>query len=566
MKRKKIDFLAIALVLVLLVSSLASCAPTTTETVAPVPTNTTAPVNALQPTNTTAPTNVPQPTDTLVPTEPTEPTVAPATVPVRGGTLRAEQNWMPYMADPAADGVGTGMVAMLIAETLVWVGKDGLPQPQLLKSWDVNADATEWTFHLQEGVTFNNGKPFGADDVIWNIKHWLDPASSASAAANLSMLSPDGIEKVDDLTIKFHLNRPNANFLYAFYDYPTMIAPDGGWKDFYSGNTADAIGTGPFMLESFTPDERMVLVRNPNYWQKGADGLPLPYVDKAIITANWDDAGRLSALLGDQVDIVSPGEGIISELEKHPDEISISTNAPWVAPIVMRVDQKPFDDVRVRQALKLVQDRVQLKELVQPLGLVGYDHWIESSDASYCSDTDVSGLPQDIEKAKALLAEAGYPNGLTLDLAVPDGDFRTEYAQVYKEQAALAGITININIQPSSAFWDQWQQWPFSVSGWNNRVPATANISLALRCGAAWTESYYCNPKLDSLLDQVDATVSVDARRQLYCQIQTIMQDDGPYLIPFWAVSYTASQSDVHLPDNYSRGGTLWQYAWLSSP
>jgi len=483
----------------------------------------------------------------------------------RGGTLRTEHNWIPYMEDPAADGVGTGMVGMLIAETLVWVGKDGLPQPQLLKSWDVNEDVTEWTFHLQEGVTFNNGKPFGADDVIWNIKHWLDPDSGASAAAHLSMLSPDGIEKVDDLTIKFHLNSPNADFLYAFYDYPTMIAPEGGWKDFYSGDPADAIGTGPFMLESLTPDERMVLVRNPDYWQKGVDGLPLPYVDKVIITAGWDNAARLSALLGDQLDIATyPGEGIVAELEKHPDEINIAARAPWITPIVMRVDTPPFDDVRVRQALKLVQDRKQLQELVQPRGSVAYDHWIESGDACYCPDTDVSGLPQDIEKAKALLAEAGYPDGLTLDLALPDGDFRTEYAQVYKEQAALAGITININILPSSAFWDQWQQWPFSISGWNNRVPATTNIGLALRCGAAWTETYYCNPKLDALLDQVNATVGVEARRQLYCQIQKIMQEDGPNLIPFWVFAYSASRSDVHQPDDYSSGGFLYHLMWLS--
>jgi peptide/nickel transport system substrate-binding protein len=560
MKRNKFDLLALALVIVLLVSSLASCAPATTEPAAPESTKVSEPTKAPEPTKVSEPTKAPEPT------VPPEPTAVPADYPVRGGTLRTEYNWIPYVEDPAADGVGTGLVGLSIAESLVWVGSNGLPQPQLLKSWDINEDATEWTFHLQEGVTFNNGKPFGADDVIWNIKHWLDPATGASAAANLDMLSPDGIEKVDDLTIKFHLDRPNANLLYAFYDYPPMIAPDGGWKDFYSGNPADAIGTGPFMLESFTPDERMVLVRNPNYWQKGVDGLPLPYVDKVIVTAGWDDAARLAALLGDEADILSPGEGIIAELEKHPDEINIQTYAPWAAPIVMRADQPPFDDVRVRQALKLVQDRVQIKELVQPRGLVGYDHWIESSDASYCPDTDADGRPQDIEKAKALLADAGYSDGLTLELAVPDGDFRTAYAQVYKEQAALAGITIDINILPSSAFWDQWQQWPFSVTGWNNRVPATANINLALRCGAAWTESYYCNEELDALLDQVDATIDVAARRQLYCQIQTIMQDDGPYLIPYWAVSYGASQSDVQLPDDWSRGGFLWHLTWLSSP
>ncbi|HHH76309.1 MAG TPA: diguanylate cyclase, partial [Phycisphaerae bacterium] len=121
-------------------------------------------------------------------------------MPVRGGTLRTEYGWIPYVEDPAADGVGTGQVGLAIAESLVWIGADGQPRPQLLKSWEYNEDATEWIFHLQEGVTFNNGKPFGADDVIWNILHWLDPDTGASAAAKLDMLSPEGIEKVDDLT------------------------------------------------------------------------------------------------------------------------------------------------------------------------------------------------------------------------------------------------------------------------------------------------------------------------------------------------------------------------------
>ena len=494
-------------------------------------------------------------------------TPLPPDFPRHGGTLRTDTGWIPYMEDPAADGVGTGQVGISIAEALVWVDGYGVVHPQLLKSWEANENATEWTFHLQEGVKFNNGKPFGADDVIWNILHWLDPDTGASAAANLSMLSPDGVKKVDDLTVKFTLDLPNADFLYAFYDYPTMIAPEGGWKDFYSGNPADAIGTGPFMLESFIPDERFVLVRNPNYWQMGADGKALPYLDKVIVTTGWDDAARLAALIGNGADIMSPGEGVLAELEKYPDEINIQTyHTGWITPIVMRVDMPPFDDVRVRQALKLVQDRQQIKDLIQPMSNVYYDHWIPSGDPAYCPDTDVDGRPQNIEKAKALLAEAGYPDGLTLELAVPEGDFRTAYAQVYKEQAALAGITININLLPSSAFWDQWMEWPFSVSGWNGRVPATTSITLALTCGADWNESRYCNKELDTLLDQARATADVEARRALYCQIQTIMQEDGPYLIPFAAVEFSASRSNVHFldPENWSRGSYRWYDTWLS--
>ena len=556
MKTKILTLLTSALVLVLLMLASGACQPTevvVTEVV----------VETVEVAGEVV--EVTRVVEVLVTEEPPpEPTPLPPGFIQRGGTYRTEYNWIPYVEDPAADGVGTGLVGLSIAESLVWVNEAGVPQPQLIKSWETSEDLTEWTLHLQEGVTFNNGKPFGADDVIWNILHWLDPDTGASAAAKLDMLSPEGVEKVDDLTVKLTLDRPNADLLLAFYDYPTMIAPDGGWDDFWSGDPADAIGTGPWLLEEFIPDERIVLVPNPNYWQLGEDGLPLPYMDKVIVTAGWDDAARLAALIGDEADDLDPGDGIIEELQKYPDQIEIRTYNRWAAPMVVRTDMEPFDDVRVRQALKLVIDREKMWELVNPMGYIGYDHWIDATDASYCPDTDADGRPQDIEKAKALLAEAVYPDGLEVELAVPAGDFRTNLAQVYQEMAAEAGITVKITILPSSAFWDQWQQWPFSVTGWNSRIPATANINLALRCGAAWTESYYCNPELDALLDQVDATVDVEERRELYCQIQKIMQDDGPYILPIWAAQFGATQSRVHLPDTYSRGGFLWHMTWMS--
>ena len=492
-------------------------------------------------------------------------TTAAAEDPVRGGTLRTEYNWLPYVEDPAADGVGTGNVGLMIAESLIWADKDGVPQPQLIKSWESSDGAKEWTLQLQEGVTFNNGKAFGADDVIWNIKHWLDPKSGSSMAAALDFLKPEGIEKVDDLTIKLHLERPNASLLLSFYDYPSMIAPEGGWKNFYSGDPADAIGTGPFLLSQFTPDERIVLVRNPNYWRKGADGQPQPYLDKVVVTAGWDDAARLAALLGDEVDLLTPGEGIIAELQKYPDEIKIqSFNKGWITPIVMRTDMKPFDDVRVRKALKLVQDRKKIQQLVQPMGQVAYDHWIPSNAAAYCPGTDANGHPQNIEKAKALLAEAGHPDGIEIELTTADDLFRPDFAQVYKEMAAKAGIRININMLPSSAFWDRWQKWPFSVSGWSGRIPATRNINLALRCGAGWTESYYCNKKLDNLLSAVDSTIDIVEKQKLYCEIQSIMQEESGYIIPFFAATFEARRSAVQLPDTWSRSGFLWREMWLT--
>jgi len=233
------------------------------------------------------PTPVP-PTPTPVPPKPTPvpPTALPPDFPRRGGTLRTTYGWMPYMEDPAADGTGTGNVGRNIAETLTWVDDDNVPHPLLCERWEASEDAKEWTLYIQQGVTFNNGKTFNADDVMWNFKHWLDPDAGSGMRAKLSMLSSTGVEKVDEYTIKLHLDRPFYGIPWQLYDYPGLIAPEGGWDDFYYGDAEHAIGTGPFLMKEFIPDERMELVRREDYWQNGVDGKPLPYLD-GVMLLNW---------------------------------------------------------------------------------------------------------------------------------------------------------------------------------------------------------------------------------------------------------------------------------------
>jgi len=486
----------------------------------------------------------------------------------RGGILRFEYDWIPYVKDPAIDGVGTGYIGKNIAETLTWIDDNFAARPLLCKSWEASEDAKEWTLHLQEGVTFNNGKPFTADDVVWNFRHWLDPKVGSSMRARLSMLSPDGVEKVDTYTVKLHLNRPFYGIPWVLADYPAMIAPEGGWRDFYSGDPRDAIGTGPFLLKKFIPSERMELVRREDYWQKGVDGKPLPYVDEVHVVPLQDNISRLAAIVGDKLDIISPsGVGILDELRKHKDIVVKSFDRPSSAPIMMRCDIKPFDDPRVRNAFKWCQDRRKLRDLTMPEGRLAYDHWVHPLHEGYCPDTD-RDREQDIEKAKALLAEAGYPHGLEVDLVTPTSpEHDVELAQAYAEMAALAGIKINVKVVPLTVFWDKWTTWPFSVSGWDARPLATDVLRLGCSSGAAWNEMHWSNKEFDKLLGEAEATINVEKRRQLLCQLQRIMQEDSGMLLPCWNALYVALRKRVHgYMYGIAYGSNRFATIWLSSP
>ncbi len=516
---------------------LASCAPAPEPTPTPVP-----------------------PTSTPVPPTPTPapPTPTPTPAVKRGGILRVDWPWMPYLDDPAKDGVGTSEAARCVAETLTRLDENLVLHPLLAERWEVNEDASEWTFYLRRGVTFNNGKPFTADDVVWNILHWLDPATGSPLKDALAFLSPSGVEKVDDYTVRLHLDKPSISVPYHLWNYPALILPEGGCA-FYDG---EAIGTGPYLMKEFIPDERMEFVRREGYWQNGIDGKPLPYLDGIRFIAGLDDPARLAAITQDEIDILyGPSVAIMKEMEKNP-EIVVERRPSMDSNVIrVRCDVPPFDDPRVRNALKWCQDREKIRQVAYlGHGLTAYDHWVSPLDEAYYPLED---RPQDIDKAKALLAEAGYPDGLEIEITVIAGDQTEDMALPLKEMAIEAGIKININAVPSSVFWDAWDEWPFGITGWNGRV-AYGNLTLGCRCGAVWNEMHWCNEEFDSVLDQVEATPDVEERRKLVRRLEEIMQEDSGMLLPFWLDATGAHRKRVQNYTKHAAPHYYLLYVWLA--
>jgi peptide/nickel transport system substrate-binding protein len=240
-----------------------------------------------------------------------------------------------------------------VAEYLTETGPDNLTRPWLLEKWEADEAVKTWTLHLRRGIKFNNGGELTADDVIFNFEQWLDPDVGSSMASLLSYLNKNGLEKVDDYTVRLHLTEPQIGVPEHLFHYPAMIIPRSFGGDFVK----QPIGTGPFTLVQYEVGERAVFKRRPDYWRMGLDGQPLPYLDELDYLDLRPEA-RVAAMQGGAIDtLFIPRPADWESLQNAPQLTIQDVSSAETFVLRMRVDQDPWQDVRVRQALKLCQDR-----------------------------------------------------------------------------------------------------------------------------------------------------------------------------------------------------------------
>ena len=405
------------------------------------------------------------------------------------------------------------------------LGRDekGLAIPELAVSWQADATAQKWTFKLREGVMFHDGKPFTSADVAYTFQHIFDPELESPLAAVLEIVDSQAIETPDDLTVVFNLGSAHADFPLLLTDYRARVIPTGSLDSIEE----NPIGTGPFKLEKFDLDGATVLIANDDYW-RGRPGL-----SGITLVGIADAEARVQALLADQIDFLealNPDHGWL--FEGNPEFTIREVPTGYWQAFVMNVNEPPFDDVRVRQAFKLALDRqAMIDAVIKKHGSIAYDHPVWAGDPYQL----MLDRPQDIEQAKALLAEAGYPGGLTVELYVSDIDaFMIPMAGVYKEQAAQAGINVEIKQVPSDDFWSEyWMVKALVGTHWGQR-PADQILNEAFRCGAAWNETYWCNETYEQLLDDARKELDLARRIELYQKAQQVLVDEGGAIIPFF--------------------------------
>jgi len=432
-----------------------------------------------------------------------------------------------------------------VMSRLVRPGLDGKPAPDLAVSWSANANATEWTFKLREGVRFHNGKPFTAADAAYSLKRVQDPKLDSPARAAIGMVSR--IDAVDPTTLKLTLSAPFADLPLILTDYRLMVIPEG------SGDTikSTGIGTGPFKVEKFDAQGTSVLVANTDYYD-GAPG-----VARMEIIGIPDAQARFQALLGKQIDMMP---GLTAQQKTLLDRMGGFTlqeipTGNWRG-IVLHTGMKPFDDVRVRRAVRLAVDRKAMLGLAAGgAGTVGCDTPVGPRDQYRSTRT----CAQDIAAAKALLAQAGYPNGLDMEINVATLEaVWPAMAEAFQQQVAAAGIRVKIVTVPTDGYWSNvWMKRPVTMTRWNDR-PADSALNEVYRSGMKWNESGFKDAKFDAMLDGARSELNFERRRARYVEAQDYLWENGGTIVGFHVNLLVGAASRVKNLDAVENFSIRW--------
>jgi peptide/nickel transport system substrate-binding protein len=449
-----------------------------------------------------------------------------------------------------ADQGGLDMLAQT-GEYLCLSGQTLQLQPVLATSWSANSTADVWTFKIRQGVKFHNGAALTADDVVYTYQlHTNTKNGSNALSAFAGVLSPSGVKKVDAATVEFHLDAPNGNFPYltSSDNYNMIILPNGydpaKWQSTF-------IGTGPFVLGSYTPKSGATFTRNESYW--GTKALP----SQTVFTFYDTQTPAILALTGSNIDVVGQFSvtGAQELLTGSYNIIKLKSSAH--RELSFRCDQAPFTDPRVRQAVALTLNRPAIvTALFKGYADVGNDSPFAPVFPS--TDTSVAQRVQNISQAKSLLAAAGHPNGFNTNLVTENFLEIPEYAQIVEQSAAAIGVKIGLKVESSSAYYGKatfgnsdWLDATMSLVDYGHRSVPNVFLTAPLETINAktgtgpWNAAHFNNAQYDKLVAQYIAAVDVTTQKGLAGQIETLLLAQTPIIYGYFYNYLTATAQGV---------------------
>ncbi|NLU65914.1 ABC transporter substrate-binding protein [Streptomyces sp. HNM0574] len=477
--------------------------------------------------------------------------------PRRGGRLRASfagdganETLDPHLANLFGDAARSKALFDKLAD----YDADLVARPRLAARWEPNKALDRWTVTLRD-ATFHNGDPVTAQDVLYSYRRISDPEKAFRSKADLEPVDLDASRAVGRRTVEFRLKRPTAGFPNVMAAFGAYIVPED------ADSFEKPVGSGPFRFVSTSPGRSTLLRRFDDYW----DGAP--HLDELeFVTAN-EESARINALLGGQVEYAHELTPTTARAHENSGQVRIVRlkNSDMQA-FAMKTDRPPFDDKRVREAFFLIADREELvKGALSGAGEAGND--LFGKGYQYYA----SGIPQreqDLERARALLKEAGAGNlKVTLDTSDVAAGF-TEAAGIFRDQAKKAGVTVELRTRNPDSYWSDILDSGTLCSYRSGAMPIDVHLSQRLLTGSTTNATHWEHKDFDELYRRAQSTADEDERTALYERMQRRLHAEGGFLVWGFADWIVGTAGNVGGVENEAPANTLdwarFDKVWLA--